>query len=67
MLKKWLDNMTVQQKMILIYGVVGFVPIVILFLFCSAKMNQILTDRETTNIQSFLYQSKEQMDNQLAI
>lgn len=67
MLKKWLDNMKVQQKMILIYGVVGFVPIVILFLYCSAKMSQILTDRETTNIQSFLYQSREQMDNQIAI
>lgn len=67
MFRKWLGNMKVQQKMILIYGVVGFVPIVILFLFCLAKMNQILTDRETTNIRSFLYQSREQMDNQLTI
>ena len=67
MLKKWLANMKVQQKMILIYGVVGFVPIIMLFLFCSAKMSQILTDRETTNIQSFLYQSREQMDNQITI
>ena len=67
MFRKWLGNMKVQQKMILIYGVVGFVPIVILFLFCLAKMNQILTDRETTNIRSFLYQSREQVDNQLTI
>lgn len=67
MLKKWLNNMNVQQKMILIYGVVGFVPIVILFVFCSHKMNQILTDKETTNVQSFLYQSRERMDNQLTI
>ena len=64
---KWINNLKLQTKMVIIYVVIGFFPLLILFFVFYVQMQNILIDKDTTSIQAFLYEGTDTMDNQILI
>ncbi len=59
--------MKVSYKLFVTYIVAGLLPIMILFIFAFIQMQEILTEKETKNIQSYLYQATSSADGQIKI
>lgn len=66
-LGKKINDIRLKDKLILIYVSVGIIPMVILLIFCYHQMNQLLLEKETTTFQSYLHQTVENLENQIAI
>ncbi len=60
-------NIKVSYKLFVTYIVAGLLPIMILFIFAFVQMQNILTEKETKNIQSYLYQATASADGQIRI
>lgn len=66
-LKKKFANMKLTGKLIFIYLLAGFVPVVITLGITYLEMRKILWDRETTILESYLTQTTDAMDNEIEI
>lgn len=66
-LGKRINDIPLKNKLILIYVSIGIIPIVILLIFCYHQMNQLILEKETTTFQSYLHQTAENLENQIAI
>lgn len=66
-LKKKFRDMRLTGKLIIIYMLAGFVPVVITLGITYMEMRKILWDRETTILQSYVSQTTDSMDNELEI
>lgn len=62
-----MNNIKVKYKLAMIYFVAGFLPMLLLFTFSYSQLKKIITDNETKNIDSYLYQTTASMDSQLTV
>lgn len=66
-LKRKFRDMRLTGKMVVIYLLAGFVPVIIILSITYMEMKKILWDRETTILQSYVRQTTDAMDNELEI
>ena len=66
-LKRKFRDMRLTGKLVVIYLLAGFVPVIIILGITYMEMKKILWDRETTILQSYVRQTTDAMDNELEI
>lgn len=66
-LKRKFRDMRLTGKLVVIYLLAGFVPVIIILSITYMEMKKILWDRETTILQSYVRQTTDAMDNELEI
>ena len=66
-LKRKFRDMRLTGKLVVIYLLAGFVPVIIILSITYMEMKKILWDRETTILQSYVSQTTDAMDNELEI
>ena len=66
-IRQKLNSVKLRYKLALFYVGFCFLPVMILFLFSFVQMRRIINERETLNLQSYLYQSVATMDGKLEI
>lgn len=66
-LKRKFRDMRLTGKLVVIYLLAGFVPVIIILGITYMEMKKILWDRETTILQSYVSQTTDAMDNELEI
>lgn len=64
---RWMKDLKLRNKLYLIYMVVGFIPMLIVGVYCYQFVNRVLVDREVENLQTSLNQAIGVVDNQLII
>ena len=62
----FLGNMKVRNKLIIIYCIIGIVPMLIVVMVSSFLMSDILRDREEQNLKTYLKQAAYSVDSELA-
>ncbi len=65
--KNWFKNLKLKHKLAWVYGLAGFLPILILLLVTYFQMKTILRDKEMETVNSYLYQATASMDNEIEI
>ena len=66
-LKRKFRDMRLTGKLVVIYLLAGFVPVIIILSITYMEMKKILWDRETTILQSYVRQTTDAMDNELEL
>ena len=66
-LKRKFRDMRLTGKLVVIYLLAGFVPVIIILSITYMEMKKILWDRETIILQSYVRQTTDAMDNELEI
>lgn len=64
-LSRWMNDLKVKYKLAVIYFIVGFIPIVVIFLFCYGQIKNILIEKETDSINSFVGEAVVNMENKM--
>ena len=66
-LKRKFRDMRLTGKLVVIYLLAGFVPVIIILSITYMEMKKIMWDRETTILQSYVRQTTDAMDNELEL
>ena len=66
-IRLWLNSVKLRDKLALFYVGFCFLPVMILFLFSFVQMRRVINEKETLNLQSYLYQSVATMDGKLEV
>ena len=61
----FLNNMKVRNKLILIYCIIGIIPMLVVVLVSSSLMSDILREREEQNLKTYLKQAAYSVDSEL--
>ena len=61
-LRKKLSNLKLKYKIVLIYCLAGFLPVLVTFFVSFFQMSGILRENATENINSYLFQATETQD-----
>lgn len=64
---EWYINMKLKYRLACIYVITAVLPVIVLLTFSYAQMRDILIERDTKNIQSFVNQAGASVDSQLEI
>lgn len=60
-------NMKVKTKLVMIYLIAGLVPVIAIVLATSIQFRRVLRENGKNNLESYLYQATESMDNNMQI
>ena len=66
-IKRGFQNLRLSGKLLVIYILAGFLPIMITLTITYHEMKKILWDRETMILESYLTQTTDALDNELEI
>ena len=66
-IKRRFQNLRLSGKLLVIYILAGFLPIMITLTITYHEMKKILWDRETMILESYLTQTTDALDNELEI
>jgi len=66
-LLKWIGDLKVKYKLVIIYIIVGFIPILVIFFFCFGQIKIILLEKETESVNSFVSETVKNMENDINI
>lgn len=64
---RWIKDQKLRNKLYLIYLAAGLLPLLVVGVYCSHFVNELLKDREVKNLQNSLNQALTEVDNQLTI
>ncbi len=66
-LRKKISNLKLKYKLVLIYCLAGFLPVLVTFFVSFFQMRGILRENATANINSYLYQATASLDGEIKI
>ncbi len=66
-LRKKISNLKLKYKLVLIYCLAGFLPVLVTFFVSFFQMRGILRENATENINSYLYQATASLDGEIKI
>lgn len=69
MTKLWkkINDLKIRNKLMLIYAVIGFLPVICLFLICYGRMRAMLYQREENSIRGHMTQAVAELEGKLAV
>ena len=63
----WINDIKLRHKLLLFYSGFCLMPVFVLFMFSFYQMKSIISEKEKTNLKSYLYQSVAAMESSLEV
>lgn len=64
---EWINDIKLRHKLLLFYSGFCLMPVFVLFMFSFYQMKSIISEKEKTNLKSYLYQSVAAMESSLEV
>lgn len=66
-IRGWINDIKLRHKLLLFYSGFCLLPVFVLFMFSFYQMKDIISEKEETNLKSYLYQSVAAMESSLEV